>query len=42
MLTASVLTGLLHGGTVPMAVRFTALTGSSQIDDVFVDPRMRY
>jgi hypothetical protein len=42
MLTASVLTGLLHGGTVPMAVRFTAVTGSSQIDDVFVDPRMRY
>ncbi len=40
MLTASVLTGLLHGGTVPMAIRFTALTGSSQIDDVFVDPHM--
>jgi hypothetical protein len=42
MLTVSVLTGLLHGGTVPMALRFTALTGSSQIDDVFVDPQMRY
>jgi hypothetical protein len=42
MLTASVLTGLLHGWTVPMGIRFTALTGSSQIDDVFVDPRMRY
>jgi hypothetical protein len=42
MLTASVLTALLHGGTVPMAVRFTAVTGSSQIDDVFVDPQMRY
>jgi hypothetical protein len=41
MLTASVLTGLLHGGTVPMGLRFTALTGSSQIDDVFVDPMMR-
>jgi hypothetical protein len=40
MLTASVLTGLLHGGTAPMAVRFTAVTGSSQIDDVFVDPHM--
>lgn len=40
MLTASVLTGILHGGTAPMAVRFTALTGSSQIDDVFVDPHM--
>ena len=42
MLTVSVLTGLLHGGTIPMAIRFTALTGTSQIDDVFVDPRMRY
>ncbi len=40
MLTASVLTGLLHGGTAPMAVRFTALTGSSQVDDVYVDPHM--
>jgi hypothetical protein len=42
MLTASVLTGLLYGGTAPMAVRFAALTGSSQIDDVFVDPHMHY
>jgi hypothetical protein len=42
MLTASVLTSLLHAGTAPMAVRFTALTGSSQIDDVFVDPHMHY
>jgi hypothetical protein len=42
MLTVSVLTGLLHGGTAPMAIRFTALTGSSQIDDVYVDPHMRY
>src|SRR6185437_8421588 len=41
MLTASVLTSLLHGGTVPMAIRFTAVTGTSQIDDVFVDPHMR-
>jgi hypothetical protein len=40
MLTVSVLTGLLHGGTAPMAVRFTAVTGTSQIDDVFVDPHM--
>ena len=40
MLTVSVVTGLLHGGTAPMAVRFTAVTGSSQIDDVFVDPHM--
>jgi hypothetical protein len=42
MLTVSILTGLLHGGTVPMAIRFTALTGTSQLDDVFVDPKMHY
>ena len=42
MLTASVVTGLLNGGTTQMAVRFTALTGDSQIDDVFVDPRCHY
>jgi hypothetical protein len=40
MLTGSVVTGLLSGGTAEAALRFTALTGSSQIDDVFVDPRM--
>ena len=42
MLTASAVTGLLHGGTTQMAIRFTALTGDSQIDDVFVDPHMHY
>jgi hypothetical protein len=40
MLTASAVTGILSGGTTQVALRFTALTGSSQIDDVFVDPRM--
>jgi hypothetical protein len=40
MLTASAVTGLLSGGTTNVALRFTALTGNSQIDDVFVDPRM--
>ena len=40
MLTASAVTGLLSRGTTQVALRFTALTGSSQIDDVFVDPRM--
>jgi hypothetical protein len=40
MLTGSVVTGLLSGGTAEAALRFTALTGSSRIDDVFVDPRM--
>lgn len=40
MLTASAIPGLLSGGYAQVALRFTALTGSSQIDDVFVDPRM--
>jgi hypothetical protein len=42
MLTASAVTGLLSGGTTDVALRFTALTGDSQIDDVFVDPKMHY
>jgi hypothetical protein len=41
MLTASVLTGLLNGGTTQMAIRFTSVLGDSQVDDVFVDPHMR-
>lgn len=41
MLTGSVLTGALSGGTAQAALRFTALGGTSQIDDVFVDPHMR-
>jgi hypothetical protein len=41
MLTASVVAGLLSGGTAELALRFTELTGSSQIDDIFIDPRMR-
>jgi hypothetical protein len=40
MLTGSIVTGVLSGGTAEVALRFTALTGHSQIDDVFVDPRM--
>lgn len=39
MLTASVVPGALDGGTAQVALRFTALLGSSQIDDVYVDPR---
>ena len=42
MLTLSAVQGLVNGlliGTTPqVALRFTALTGSSQIDDVFIDP----
>jgi hypothetical protein len=43
MLTLSavqgIVNGLLTGKTPQVALRFTALTGSSQIDDVFIDPR---
>lgn len=41
MLTGSVVGGLLSGGTAQVALRFTALTGESRIDDIFIDPRMR-
>lgn len=41
MLTGSVVTGALSGGTAHIALRFTALTGVSEVDDVFVDPRMK-
>jgi hypothetical protein len=44
MLTASAAQGivnaLLTGQTPQVALRFTALTGSSQIDDVYIDPHM--
>jgi hypothetical protein len=39
MLTASAVPGALNGGTAQVALRFTALLGSSQIDDVYIDPR---
>ena len=42
MLTASAVQGVVNGllaqGTPQVALRFTALTGSSNVDDVFVDP----
>jgi hypothetical protein len=41
MLTGSVVGGLLSGGTAQVALRFTALTGRSEIDDIYIDPRMR-
>lgn len=44
MLTLSavqgIVNGLLTGQTPQVALRFTALTGASQIDDVFIDPHM--
>jgi hypothetical protein len=41
MLTGSVAGGLLSDGTAQVALRFTALTGESRIDDIYIDPRMR-
>jgi hypothetical protein len=38
MVTGSAVPGLLSGGTAPVGLRFTELTGSAQIDDVYVDP----
>jgi hypothetical protein len=35
-----VVNALLTGQTPEVALRFTALTGSSQIDDVFIDPHV--
>jgi hypothetical protein len=39
MLTGSIAGALLNGGTTQLSLRFTAVLGASQIDDVFVDPR---
>jgi hypothetical protein len=41
MITSAPLLGLLSGGTAHVSLLFTALTGSPQVDDVFVDPWMR-
>jgi hypothetical protein len=41
MLTASAVTGLLNGGTAQVALRFTAILGASNVDDIYVDPMMR-
>ena len=42
LLTAATVPSLLGGGSAQVALRFTALTGDSQIDDVFIDPRMHH
>jgi hypothetical protein len=39
MLTGSIATSLLSGGTAQVSLRFTALTGNTQIDDIYIDPR---
>jgi hypothetical protein len=41
LLTASVVTGLLNGGTAQVALKFTAVLGPSHVDDIYVDPLMR-
>jgi hypothetical protein len=38
MLTISPVLGLVSGGTAEVSLTFTSLSGSPQIDDVFVDP----
>lgn len=40
-LTASALGAAVAGGEVPLALRFTSLAGTWQVDDVFVDPYKR-
>jgi hypothetical protein len=40
LLTGSAVPGAMNGGTAQVALRFTSLNGTSQIDDVYVDPRM--
>jgi hypothetical protein len=41
LLTASLVTGLLNGGTAQVALKFTAALGPSEVDDIYVDPMMR-
>jgi hypothetical protein len=41
LLTASLVTGVLNGGTAQVALKFTAALGPSQVDDIYVDPMMR-
>lgn len=41
MLTLSAVPALLSNGTADVALRFTEVLGASQIDDVYVDPRMK-
>jgi hypothetical protein len=40
LITASTVPGMVQGGTAQVALRFTAVSGESQIDDAFVDPKL--
>jgi hypothetical protein len=42
LLTASLVTGVLSGGTAQVAMKFTAVLGPSEVDDIYVDPLMRH
>jgi hypothetical protein len=39
--TGSAIASALSNGTAQLALRFTSVAGSSDIDDIFIDPRMR-
>jgi hypothetical protein len=39
--TGAALVTAITGETAHLAFRFTAVSGTSRIDDVFIDPRMR-
>lgn len=39
--TGSAIAGAIDGGSADLAIRFTAMGGTVQIDDVFVDPHSR-
>jgi hypothetical protein len=41
MSTDSALPGLLSGGTAEVSIRLSGITGSPQVDDVFIDPWRR-
>jgi hypothetical protein len=38
MVTDSSVAGLLSGGSAPVSVRVTALSGHPEVDDIFIDP----
>jgi hypothetical protein len=38
MITGSAVPGVLSNGTAMVGLRFAELTGTAQVDDVFVDP----
>ncbi|MDQ6776052.1 MAG: hypothetical protein M3071_07495 [Actinomycetota bacterium] len=41
MVTAAPVLSLLSDGTAQVSLQLTGLTGSPQVDDVFIDPWMR-